>query len=106
MRAMHRGGIPRHQALTEQPPPYSNYLSPNCAHVKRKLSKVRFWRGSTKCLSVDHFWDRVYGLGAQATSAHQIAAIDVPSQPVHNNQLRSEERRVGKERRSRWSPYH
>src|SRR5438876_9236187 len=48
MRAMHRGGIPRHQALTEQPPPYSNYLSPNCAHVKRKLSKVRFWRGSTR----------------------------------------------------------
>src|SRR5438876_8914643 len=94
MRAMHRGGIPRHQALTEQPPPYSNYLSPNCAHVKRKLSKVRFWRGSTKCLSVDHFWDRVYGLGAQATSAHQIAAIDVPSQPVHNNQLSS----------VRWSP--
>ena len=25
---------------------------------------------------------------------------------VHNNLLRSEERRVGKECRSRWSPYH
>ena len=25
---------------------------------------------------------------------------------VHANQLRSEERRVGKECRSRWSPYH
>ena len=32
--------------------------------------------------------------------------IDINSLPLKNNMARSEERRVGKECRSRWSPYH
>ena len=31
---------------------------------------------------------------------------EMPKLPYANNALRSEERRVGKECRSRWSPYH
>ena len=30
----------------------------------------------------------------------------IPAQREHTNEIRSEERRVGKECRSRWSPYH
>ena len=41
--------------------------------------------------------------GAKLTP--QQGAVAAPQQPVTNPQ-RSEERRVGKECRSRWSPYH
>ena len=46
-------------------------------------------------------------------SAQKFALIDteyilknIPAYQSANEQLRSEERRVGKECRSRWSPYH
>ena len=32
--------------------------------------------------------------------------LEDPEHPVSKNKMRSEERRVGKECRSRWSPYH
>src|SRR2546426_12489677 len=34
------------------------------------------------------------------------AAVDAPAQTLARDEERSEERRVGKECRSRWSPYH
>ena len=37
---------------------------------------------------------------------YQRAFLDLYHFPVHDNAMRSEERRVGKECRSRWSPYH
>ena len=44
-------------------------------------------------------------LGGFATEI-DVRIHDDGSLSVHDNQLRSEERRVGKECRSRWSPYH
>src|ERR1041385_6177980 len=35
-----------------------------------------------------------------------FTAQDLSGYPVKSTTIRSEERRVGKERRSRWSPYH
>src|SRR5256885_3474576 len=40
-----------------------------------------------------------------ATTAHREAQLETPS-GQHEAPVRSEERRVGKECRSRWSPYH
>ena len=41
-----------------------------------------------------------------AGSSHSLALITVASPPFGRRKRRSEERRVGKECRSRWSPYH
>ena len=48
------------------------------------------------------FPDRVLGwlLAMKDSAGYQISRLD------HSLQARSEERRVGKECRSRWSPYH
>ena len=48
---------------------------------------------------------------AAASQAHQViqhafGEITIPANPTRVVVLRSEERRVGKECRSRWSPYH
>ena len=48
---------------------------------------------------------RAVALGQRAVDFDQIAATRLAVQPV-DILLRSEERRVGKECRSRWSPYH
>src|SRR3712207_321784 len=49
-------------------------------------------------------WHHPIGYGYQVPHAAQIRAeADIPTMAVG---LRSEERRVGKECRSRWSPYH
>src|SRR3712207_6836505 len=70
---------------------------------------------------VDHWWlcgphgmvgdarELLAELGVPAEKVHQelFYVDDVPPQPVRgDDQARSEERRVGKECRSRWSPYH
>ena len=48
----------------------------------------------------------VAGDGAEALAQVEIADYDVVVLDRDLPQLRSEERRVGKECRSRWSPYH
>src|SRR2546429_2821579 len=49
-------------------------------------------------------------LGLSELNAHQVAAVHMDDSgtdlPAHLARRRSEERRVGKECRSRWSPYH
>ena len=42
----------------------------------------------------------------ETIEAEEVRASEQDVQPYFENQLRSEERRVGKECRSRWSPYH
>ena len=42
----------------------------------------------------------------EALKAGALAVLDKPAGPSHPDAERSEERRVGKECRSRWSPYH
>ena len=52
--------------------------------------------------------------GAEGTDVHQIYEVPKPEEPEaaapaapkKESVFRSEERRVGKECRSRWSPYH
>ena len=50
----------------------------------------------------------IYGLGSPEAYKKRSIPIDVATGFDRNEliQLRSEERRVGKECRSRWSPYH
>src|SRR2546422_8245080 len=43
---------------------------------------------------------------AQSLAVFQMFAADLQKQLVALREVRSEERRVGKECRSRWSPYH
>ena len=55
--------------------------------------------------------DKCNGCGACATACHEgvIDMVDSKAKLARENfynLLRSEERRVGKECRSRWSPYH
>ena len=44
--------------------------------------------------------------GKRRVEGVEISAVDEKWRPVPGNLTRSEERRVGKECRSRWSPYH
>src|SRR3712207_279194 len=46
-----------------------------------------------------------YYKALRSDTPHRIEAVDMARRAVHN-EARSEERRVGKECRSRWSPYH
>src|SRR5437016_1854362 len=45
-------------------------------------------------------------VNASSTSVDFKPGVEDPAQPAADNEVRSEERRVGKECRSRWSPYH
>ena len=49
--------------------------------------------------------NRVYCLYRVSTKG-QVDKDDIPMQKQRCREFRSEERRVGKECRSRWSPYH
>src|SRR5260221_2486892 len=56
------------------------------------------------------FFDKVFHIAIQRNKKN---TLQIPTQPriiktqkIANSYLRSEERRVGKECRSRWSPYH
>ena len=55
-------------------------------------------------------WAKKYGVRQVIVALPSAEAApvfaDVPAQPGRPGRLRSEERRVGKECRSRWSPYH
>src|SRR3989442_15325396 len=44
--------------------------------------------------------------GQELSGIHDAVRIKRPLHTLHRHQVRSEERRVGKECRSRWSPYH
>ena len=68
--------------------------------------KVRFGWGVvgndriTNYLSMDLYTDNKYGIG------NNTVTVLTPKQLKNSDLKRSEERRVGKECRSRWSPYH
>ena len=51
-------------------------------------------------------WNKYAGKGNATTTPPSTAKPSASSQPKYNVMVRSEERRVGKECRSRWSPYH
>src|SRR5256886_7921598 len=65
------------------------------------------------CLDTAHLFAAGYDIKRQGGLASTIGQIDgaiglenVPVIHVNDSKIRSEERRVGKECRSRWSPYH
>ena len=63
--------------------------------------------GSTAASSAASAADSTASSAAESTAASDTAAADGQTYKVGICQLvRSEERRVGKECRSRWSPYH
>src|SRR3712207_7111700 len=99
-----------------------------CCFFSSRRRHTRYWRdwssdvcssdlgqeplGLQVCqLGPDRGAARVNGLG-EGVAAHGSAGRDVELQrleqylPLPVGDLRSEERRVGKECRSRWSPYH
>src|ERR1039457_2935533 len=70
-----------------------------------QLNEISLWTGDEKDTGsyqnlADLFLDLAHGAG----QSYQ-RRLDIDS-AVHTIQYRSEERRVGKECRSRWSPYH
>src|SRR3712207_8653578 len=84
---------------------------------------TRYWRdwSSDVCSSdlaaakrgwtVDTVTSHQAALDAVAADPAAVAAVggyesDISAQAMQTKTLRSEERRVGKEGRSRWSPYH
>src|SRR5260370_8884185 len=70
--------------------------------IYQKPPVLRYWfRQSPRELSPDGFWSASYTPGV-------VTFSDPPAilSGMINVQIRSEERRVGKECRSRWSPYH
>src|SRR5574337_2219700 len=55
---------------------------------------------------MNHLWYSLVDNGFSDDQATAITAPNLTNQDVYNLLKRSEERRVGKECRSRWSPYH
>ena len=53
------------------------------------------------CLEVEHNWEKDY-----LSVSPEIVQTSTFQFKDFNHYVRSEERRVGKECRSRWSPYH
>src|SRR3712207_8539656 len=73
---------------------------------------TRYWRDWSSDVCSSDLWDPVI-VGAQQAAAQYGLKLkvvkgngDERAQSETVRQLRSEERRVGKECRSRWSPYH
>ena len=74
----------------------------NTIHLGRKIERVRRLRGMTQAELGD-----LLGITKQAVSKiEQTEKFDDERLGEIASALRSEERRVGKECRSRWSPYH
>src|SRR2546427_4250742 len=70
--------------------------------VKALVGFVKREIVTDKRVAIDWHGHRDRGLGL----INCLAAIEAGVDRVHATALRSEERRVGKECRSRWSPYH
>ena len=62
------------------------------------IKEARIYNGEKTVSSVSGTWKT-----GQLHVKNEIRAL---SNTLYKNKLRSEERRVGKECRSRWSPYH
>ena len=60
----------------------------------------------TQFAAQNTFLIRGFGNGANNPGVEPSVAIAIDGVMISRNQSRSEERRVGKECRSRWSPYH
>ena len=75
--------------------------------VRNSLLSKKLKRTETRLLIIDDNQLR-YNQILQLFSAqeHQVQACLLDDFKTFEKQLRSEERRVGKECRSRWSPYH
>ena len=51
-------------------------------------------------------WDRLWASAPRTLISGSGMDVGLPDGQMGNSEVRSEERRVGKECRSRWSPYH
>src|SRR2546423_14358779 len=67
-----------------------------------------YWNGYIYSSELDRGFDVLELIPSDKLSANEIAAAKLVTLKEYNpqSQPRSEERRVGKECRSRWSPYH
>src|SRR3712207_8133024 len=96
----------------------------DCFFFSSRRRHTRYWRDwssdvcSSDLLRDPRAWDRIRGIEAQFDWAHEglvpapvdagavLFLISRAQGTLDGPDLRSEERRVGKECRSRWSPYH
>ena len=75
--------------------------------IAEKTGLSRTWVGLVLLASVTSLPELVTGITSVTyTGTPDIAVGDILGSCVFNMLIRSEERRVGKECRSRWSPYH
>ena len=66
----------------------------------------KYWARELLERDVAKVEEQIDTLGLVLTQGQTDALVDWAQSPIPNPQSRSEERRVGKECRSRWSPYH
>ena len=76
----------------------------NIALCDSKSDDSRIQKQSASYYGWDYIWKE--GLKSFFTGTFAFAGLVVMWVAVNAGELRSEERRVGKECRSRWSPYH
>ena len=82
--------------------------------MKMQISEDKLLRMYETMVRVRHFEDRIYYLFLQGImpgtihlyQGEEAVAVGVCANLRKDDIIRSEERRVGKECRSRWSPYH
>ena len=86
-----------------------NFGLPNPAEYGFKRPPA-FDKGLEYNAWLEYEWDTVLEFCLMILETHRYRGMDIRSyelcKPVYSRVLRSEERRVGKECRSRWSPYH
>ena len=75
------------------------------------MKRGSFAAGFLTCLLVVGVTTTAYAAGIMAERSHHRVVVDgkevqMEAYRIKGNNYRSEERRVGKECRSRWSPYH
>ena len=88
----------------------SQKLTPLSLWYINNLDQVSFFENQMRkkvhfVIKPQYLWSNIYEL-SRTQNNQLLKTLQAGFKFIENEQLRSEERRVGKECRSRWSPYH